>query len=91
MGTLAVLLIIAVVAYLISLRRHPLGRDCRRCGGSGEHRGFIFRYATRACTRCGGRPRRARLGIRVLHGSGPVWGESEPAKAAAARARNHGR
>jgi hypothetical protein len=78
------------VLYLISLRLHPW-RNCRKCGGAGKHRGAMFSYAHRSCTRCGGNGRRARLGVRVFHGGGKVWGERKPEEASARRAKNFGR
>ena len=90
MGTVAALGAIVVVAYLISLRRHPRGRRCFSCKGTGLHRGVVFRYATRPCTRCGGNGSRARIGLRVMK-PGQVWGERVPAEAAAKRGKNWGR
>jgi hypothetical protein len=90
MAAIIILLVLAIISYLISLSRHPRGRACRKCGGSGVHRGLIFRYAIRDCTRCGGRPGRARIGIRILR-PGHLWGERVPAEAAAKRAENWGR
>ena len=50
--------------YAWSLRIHPWV-SCRRCKG-GSRRDPLFRYARGSCTRCGGRGRLPRLGIRVL-------------------------
>lgn len=62
------IVIVAVLAggayYAWSLRVHPW-RTCRRCKG-GTRRDPVFRYARGSCTRCGGRGRLPRLGIRVL-------------------------
>ena len=91
MGTLAVIALVVVVGYLISLRLHPLGRICKRCRGTGIQKGFIFRYSHRRCTKCGGNQVRGRYGLRTLHRGGQVWGERKPAEAAARRARNFGR
>ncbi len=55
----------AVVGYLVSLRIHPFSK-CPRCKGKGIHRGGVFNYATRACTKCKGRAIQPRLGRRVL-------------------------
>lgn len=90
MAVLAVLLVLVVVGYLASLRLHP-NRACRSCGGSGNHRGSIYKYSQRSCTSCGGNGRRGRLGVRVLHGRAHVWGERKPAETAAERSRNLGR
>lgn len=87
---LVVLAVVGVVGYLISLSRHPRGRQCRKCGGSGIQKGFVFRYSHRECTRCGGRGGRARIGLRILK-PGQVWGERAPAEAAAKRGENFGR
>lgn len=52
-------------AYVASLYLHPK-RPCWMCKGNGRHRGFVFRYATRTCVACGGKPR-LRWGARMLH------------------------
>jgi DnaJ-class molecular chaperone len=85
-----VLGIIVVIGYLASLRLHPW-HACRRCRGRGHHRGAVFKYATRACTSCGGNGRRARLGVRVFHGGRHVWGERVPAAVVEDRGKNLGR
>jgi len=90
MGDLILIALIALAAYLISLRLHPW-RRCRPCNGSGRHRGALFTYATRACTACGGNGRRGRLGVRVIHGGARVWGETRPERTAEERGRNLGR
>lgn len=65
-GTILFFLIgFAVVGYLVSLRIHPFSK-CPRCKGKGIHRGGVFTYATRACTKCKGRAIRPRLGRRIL-------------------------
>jgi hypothetical protein len=63
------LCIIAVAggcAYGYSLYRHPWGRPCRHCDGTGTHRGSTYEYATGHCRWCKGRPRRPRLGVRIF-------------------------
>lgn len=90
MGTLVVLAAIALVAYLISLRLHPM-RRCHACKGSGKHSGALFRSSFRGCTSCGGNGRRARLGVNLFHRGGLVWGEEAPARASAERERHFGR
>src|SRR5436190_445474 len=40
------------VLYLVSLGRHS-NRRCRSCGGTGRHRGAMFIWGDRLCTRCG--------------------------------------
>jgi hypothetical protein len=80
-----VLITALILSYLISLRLHPRGRVCGKCKGTGIHRGLLFSYAHRACTRCGGTPARARYGVRVLHGRKQVWGERRPQQSAAKR------
>lgn len=57
--------VIALVAYLISLRLHP-HFACRSCGGTGMHPGAVFGYAQRRCGTCGGTPRHRRLGNQIL-------------------------
>jgi hypothetical protein len=84
MGALIVIVLLVIVGYLISLSRHPRGRRCRRCKGTGIQKGLIFRYSHRNCTRCGGGGGRARIGLRILK-PGPVWGERAPQEAAARR------
>jgi hypothetical protein len=65
--TMIMLLIVAAVvgAYVLSLRLHP-NVKCPRCDGKGFHRGAVFSYATRSCTKCGGRGIKPRLGLRVF-------------------------
>lgn len=58
MGALA---IISVAGYRVSLWMHPF-RRCRRCAGTGKHRGVIFLRAYRLCRVCGGNGRRPRFG-----------------------------
>lgn len=59
---------LAAAGYLVSLSLHPY-TACRACRGTpGRHRGVIFRYAFRKCTRCKGTGRKLRLGARVLLG-----------------------
>lgn len=60
------IVIVAVVGgYILSLRLHP-NVKCARCDGKGFHRGAIYSYATRACSKCGGRGIKPRLGLRVF-------------------------
>ena len=61
----AAVLTAAAAAYLVSLRLRPWW-PCRACRGSGKTRDRIWKPATGTCPKCGGRGRRARLGIRVL-------------------------
>jgi hypothetical protein len=51
--------IVAGLAYRASIRLHPY-RNCRRCTGSGKHRGAVFTRGFRACDRCGGTGRQLR-------------------------------
>ena len=61
----AAAVIIATVAYLISLQVRPWWK-CRACGGTGKTRSRIRPGATGTCPRClGGKV--PRLGIRVLN------------------------
>jgi hypothetical protein len=65
-GTILFILIaVAVIGYVISIRLNP-NTKCRRCNGRGFHRGAIFSYSTRACSSCGGRGVKPRLGRRVF-------------------------
>jgi hypothetical protein len=90
MAAIIILLLLAIIGYLISLRQHPRGRNCRACHGTGKQQGAIFRYAHRSCTRCGGSGGRGRIGLRVMK-PGQMWGEKAPADAAAKRGENWGR
>jgi hypothetical protein len=90
MGTVVLVCAIAAAAYLASLRLHPW-RSCRGCSGSGRARGSVFTYSHRQCGSCGGNGRRARIGVRVIHRNGKVWGERKPEAAAERRGRNLGR
>lgn len=49
--------------YRISIRLHPF-KACRRCRGSGRHRGAFFTHAFRACDRCRGTGRELRVGAK---------------------------
>ncbi|WP_019632681.1 hypothetical protein [Actinomadura atramentaria] len=60
---LALLGLIWLIAWRVSLRRHPF-RSCAACGGSGKHRSSWFAGAFRACDRCGGSGRQQRPGAR---------------------------
>jgi len=66
-GTTILVFLFAFVVggYLLSLRLHPFSK-CPRCKGKGIHRGGIFNYSTRACTKCKGRAIQPRLGRRIL-------------------------
>jgi DnaJ-class molecular chaperone len=59
----ALIAVIALIVggYLLSGYLHPF-RPCRACGGSGVHRGAVFRKATRNCAACGGKGRYRRAG-----------------------------
>lgn len=65
MSFLIIVIILAVVGYLISLRIHPLVR-CRLCKGTGRHFGSVYTYAQRRCRKCGGTGRLDRLGVRLF-------------------------
>ncbi len=56
------IVILAIIGgYLVSGFLHPF-RRCRSCGGSGVHKGAIYRRATRNCASCGGKGRFRRVG-----------------------------
>jgi hypothetical protein len=62
-GLIGLLLLGAVLwtaGYAVSIRLHPF-KVCRRCEGTGKHRGAWFTNAYRACDRCGGTGRERRL------------------------------
>lgn len=60
--------VVAVAVYARSLWVHPWA-PCRPCKGSGRTRDSLFRAATGTCSRCGGKGRKPRAGIRVLQPS----------------------
>ena len=55
--------------YFGSLQLHPWAK-CPKCKGSATHRGALFSYAARACTKCAGTGRQLRWGRRFF-GIGP--------------------
>lgn len=75
----------AVVAYLISLQVHP-HRECRKCGGTGRHRGWLFGFAQRPCASCAGQSRHRRTGNVILSPGQPRLAERRAE--AAGRRRN---
>ena len=60
-AVLVVIILVIVGGYFVSGFLHPF-RPCRSCGGSGVHRGSVYRGSTRDCTTCGGRGRFRRAG-----------------------------
>jgi hypothetical protein len=66
-GPLAVFLLVAAVAYVISLFVHPR-RPCWKCRGGGKHRGIIWDYGDRRCENCGGSGKRPRWGTKFFSG-----------------------
>ena len=77
--------VVALGAYLVSLQVHP-HRDCRKCGGTGFHKGWLFGSAHRRCTACGGQSRHRRAGNVILSPSRPT--RAEVRAEAAGRRRN---
>jgi DnaJ-class molecular chaperone len=65
MGILILIIIIAAVGYVVSLRIHPLTK-CRLCNGTGRHFGSVYTYGQRRCRKCGGTGRKDRLGKRIF-------------------------
>lgn len=63
---LAILLLACVVAYRLSLKRHPY-TDCRRCRGTGRRRSSLFFHFLGYCPDCVGTGRRLRRGARLLN------------------------
>jgi hypothetical protein len=53
------------LAYLVSLWCSPMTM-CRRCGGTGMSGGWMFGYARRLCSKCGGHKLVPRLGTRLI-------------------------
>jgi hypothetical protein len=64
----------AAVVYYFSLHLHP-DRDCRTCGGTGRHRGWVFLWTRRQCRDCAGQGRHRRLGNVILHPNRDVLAE----------------
>ena len=69
--------------YALSLPRRPFS-SCRKCGGSGRHKGLLFTYAHRQCPTCGGSGRHRREGLVIFRNSQPTRAEVQ-ARAAASR------
>jgi hypothetical protein len=59
-GPLVILVLMVVVAYVVSLRRHPYSR-CRICD-RGKVRGRVFSHPWCRCRAVGGTGRRPRIG-----------------------------
>jgi hypothetical protein len=64
----------AAVVYVGSLILHP-DRDCRKCGGTGRHRSWMFGWARRQCHRCAGQGRHRRFGNMILNPGRDVLAE----------------
>ncbi len=64
---LLLLIVIAGVGYLVSLRIHPLTK-CPTCKMTGRHFGSVYTGSYRRCRRCDGSGRRDRLGTRIFFG-----------------------
>ncbi len=62
-----VIIVMAVVGYLVSLKIHPLTK-CRVCNATGRHFGSVFTTSHRRCRKCGGTGRKDRLGSKVFFG-----------------------
>jgi hypothetical protein len=69
-----IIAVIAAVIYYFSLHLHP-DRDCRTCGGTGRHRGYVFLWTRRQCRDCAGQGRHRRLGNIILHPNRDVLAE----------------
>ncbi|MER6508262.1 hypothetical protein ABT158_15685 [Nonomuraea sp. NPDC001636] len=63
---LAVLAFTLLVAYRVSLKRHPY-TDCRHCKGTGERRSRLFAHTFGYCPDCTGTGRKLRFGVRLLN------------------------
>jgi DnaJ-class molecular chaperone len=65
---------VAVVAlgYFASTYLHPF-RPCGTCGGTGVHKGSVYRRASRNCAACGGKGRFRRAGAPA---TGRAFGEA---------------
>ena len=69
---LVIIVVVLIGGYLVSGVLHPF-RPCRSCGGSGVHKGSVYRRATRDCASCGGKGRFRRVGAPA---EGKAFGES---------------
>jgi hypothetical protein len=63
---LVLTVLILLVAYRVSLKRHPY-TDCRPCKGTGERRSRIFASSFGYCPNCDGRGLKLRAGVRLLN------------------------
>ena len=68
-GVLAVLAVLCLIAYRISLSIHP-NRPCRPCKGTGKARGVFFIWARSHCRKCDGDGMVPRLGTLLIGGAG---------------------
>jgi hypothetical protein len=66
LGLIIAIVLVAVFAYLASLRIRPLAK-CRVCMATGRHFGQ-FSNSYRRCRACGGGGRKDRLGTKILFG-----------------------
>lgn len=71
-GMLVVMIATIVVGYFLSTFLHPF-RPCSSCGGSGVHKGSVYRRSSRNCTSCGGKGRFRRVGAPDV---GKAFGEA---------------
>lgn len=78
--------VILMIAYWQSLERRPF-RPCRKCNGTGRHRGALFTYAHRACPSCGGSSRHRRWGVNQFYGNRPTRAERAATEAGQRRSR----
>jgi hypothetical protein len=77
---LVITAIVGAVLYGFSLDRRPF-RACRKCKGTGRHRGMIFLYAHRQCPECGGSGRHRRHGTVYFWGDQQTRGEQQASEA----------
>lgn len=63
-GLIAVLVLVAVGGWVVSLLWHPF-TTCGRCNGTGRNAGSTGRAYGR-CPRCKGKPERLRFGGRLI-------------------------
>ncbi|MEU6997196.1 hypothetical protein [Nonomuraea sp. NPDC046570] len=63
---LAMLALILLASYRVSLKRHPY-TQCRPCQGTGQRRSRLFAHSFGYCPDCTGTGRRTRLGVRLLN------------------------
>jgi hypothetical protein len=76
MSPAVVVLLIAVAvvgSQFFSAYLHPF-KPCSKCKGAGIHKGSVFSFSHRSCTKCGGKSRTRRVGA---PSAGKAFGEGK--------------